>query len=321
MVARRAKVSLAAQRDVDLYKLLRRAVARSPAKCGKRVPIADSKALYKSGSGLGALERGVLAALASMRGGDMMPAGAGCNGVRCAATALELLATTRADEGERRRAGAWHFDDELALPIDSAAAELEVAAQLLQTVCRDSGVALVGVRARLVFPEEFNELIEFFGNKASALSHVTLGLVRRLVDELPVESGEDGSAAVVIYLDKHGGRNRYAALVQHHFADGWVQAGVESQRESRYHWEYRSARFEAVFRVGCEEMLPTALASMTAKYHREVAMLAFNAFWAARVPGLRPTAGYFGDSRRFKAEIDAVQRELGIEDRMLWRRR
>ena len=35
--------------------------------------------------------------------------------------------------------------------------------------------------------------------------------------------------------------------------------------------------------------------------------------------GLKPTAGYFGDSRRFKKEIDAVQKELGIEDRVLWR--
>jgi hypothetical protein len=77
----------------------------------------------------------------------------------------------------------------------------------------------------------------------------------------------------------------------------------------------------AAFRVGCEEFLPTALASMTAKYHRELAMRAFNDFWLARVPGLRPTAGYPGDSRRFKREIAGVQRALGIEDRVLWRSR
>ena len=49
-----------------------------------------------------------------------------------------------------------------------------------------------------------------------------------------------------------------------------------------------------------EEFLPTALASMTAKYLRELSMRAFNEFWCARVPGLRPTAGYPGDAPRFK---------------------
>jgi hypothetical protein len=308
-----------AKPDVDLYKLLRKGVARSPVRCGKRVPIADSKALYKSGMGLGALERGVLAALALVRGSRVLPGGDVGEGWRWAATALELVVATGADEGNRRRAGAWHFDDELPLPVDADGAELERAAALLDGTCRASGVELVGVRARLVFPEEFNALCDQFGNKASALSHVTLALVRRLVDDLPLDPSAGGEEApIVIYLDKHGGRNRYAALVQHHFDECWVQADVESRAESRYRWEHRGAAVEAVFRVGCEELLPTALASMTAKYHREVAMRGFNAFWAMHVPGLRPTAGYFGDWRRFNPVFDGVQRELGFEDRGLW---
>ena len=47
-----------------------------------------------------------------------------------------------------------------------------------------------------------------------------------------------------------------------------------------------------MFRTKGEEFLPTALASMTAKYLRELSMRAFNEFWCARVTGLRPTAGY-----------------------------
>jgi len=65
--------------------------------------------------------------------------------------------------------------------------------------------------------------------------------------------------------------------------------------------------------------LPTALASMTAKYFRELAMRAFNHFWAAAVPNLRPTAGYPVDARRFKADIAKVQKKLGIQDHCLWR--
>jgi hypothetical protein len=48
-------------------------------------------------------------------------------------------------------------------------------------------------------------------------------------------------------------------------------------------------------------------------------MRAFNAFWTERVPGLRPTCGYPADARRFKQDIAAMQHELGIDDRMLWR--
>ena len=67
--------------------------------------------------------------------------------------------------------------------------------------------------------------------------------------------------------------------------------------------------------------LPVALASMTSKYLREAAMRPFNEFWCARVPGLKPTAGYPVDSRRFKQQIAAVQQELAIDDQILWRSR
>jgi hypothetical protein len=126
---------------------------------------------------------------------------------------------------------------------------------------------------------------------------------------------------MVIYLDKHGGRSRYAALVQHHFPESWIEPVSENRNRSRYRWTHGGAPMEAVFRVRCEELLPTALASMTAKYHRELAMRAFNAFWTDRLPELRPTAGYPSDSRRFKAEIEPLQRELAIDDRALWRSR
>ena len=68
-----------------------------------------------------------------------------------------------------------------------------------------------------------------------------------------------------------------------------------------------------------EEFLQVALASMTSKYLRELAMLAFNQYWCDRVPNLRPTAGYPQDARRFKAQIRSAQTSLGIDDRSLWR--
>ena len=305
----------AATRFPDLYKLLRKAVVRSPDAAGRKLAIADSKLLYKAGFGVRQLERGVLAALAAMGAGDEHT---------CVEQVAELLQLTAADPTERRRELDCHFDDEQRLPLEMEAAEICRLAAKLRQACAESGVELLAVRATLVYPAEFNTLVEKYGTKGAALSHVTLGLVRRVVDEV----GGAGTGGMnpparldsfLIYLDKHGGRNRYAALVQHHFPESWIETVSEGRAASRYRWRHGEQSVEAIFRVGCEELLPTALASMTAKYHRELAMRAFNAFWTARLPALRPTAGYPGDSRRFKAEIAAEQRELGIEDGVLWR--
>ena len=70
-----------------------------------------------------------------------------------------------------------------------------------------------------------------------------------------------------------------------------------------------------------ESFLPTALASMTAKYLRELSMRAFNEFWCARVPGLRPTAGYPTDAPRSNSEIAPCSASWAIDDHVLWRNR
>ena len=79
-----------------------------------------------------------------------------------------------------------------------------------------------------------------------------------------------------------------------------------------------SGRIE--FCVGGEARLPVAAASMTAKYVRELAMLAFNAHWSGREPGLTPTAGYPVDAARWRREAaPAVTRE-GVAWDAVWRR-
>ena len=49
---------------------------------------------------------------------------------------------------------------------------------------------------------------------------------------------------------------------------------------------------------------------MTAKYVRELFMEAFNDFFAARRSGLRRTAGYTVDGRRFLADIGDLLEDL-----------
>ena len=57
--------------------------------------------------------------------------------------------------------------------------------------------------------------------------------------------------------------------------------------------------------------------SILAKYLRELCLRAFNRYFVARVPGLRPTAGYPEDAKRFIAEVDAALGDGGLE-RAAW---
>jgi hypothetical protein len=60
---------------------------------------------------------------------------------------------------------------------------------------------------------------------------------------------------------------------------------------------------------------------MTAKYLRELAMLAFNGYWKQRLPELKPTAGYPDDAKRFQADIHSAFTELNLPLDHLWRKR
>ena len=301
----------------DLYYLLRDAVVREACTDG-RVAIADSKKLYHPGGGLRQLERAVHAALLAIG--------------RLASRWAAIVDALAADPAGHHLPLAWHADFDCRLPIDATADEVTPLGTRLSEVCKAVGLRPIAVRARLVFPAEFNALVDLHGNKGAALSHVTIGLLRDVLQSLHHADQQPSSeiyptpaprplTPTFVVCDKHGGRNHYAALLQHFFSDHWIEPLCEGRAESRYQWGSAESRVEVAFRTGGEAFLPAALASMTAKYLRELSMRAFNEFWCARVPGLCPTAGYPVDARRFKMEISNVQRALDIDDRILWRSR
>ncbi|MDZ4819811.1 MAG: hypothetical protein SGJ20_12650 [Planctomycetota bacterium] len=284
---------------LDLFETLAGVVCNMPDESDSgRIPIADSKCLYKAGQGLHHLEHGFLTALACLgnRPGNWQ----------------QLWSSLCPDVNVDCREIPWHADFELDVPIAVESALIERQSNTLLKACQSKKVKLVSMHCRAIFPKQFNELTLRLGNKSAALSHWTLELLRDVLDQLPAEP-------VTVYADKHGARNFYAPLLQHFFSDRLIEIVAEGNLESLYRWGPAEQRVEIGFRVGSERFLPTALASMTAKYMRELCMLAFNRFWRTHLPDLRPTAGYPADARRFKAEIDACQIRLGIADQLLWR--
>ena len=165
----------------------------------------------------------------------------------------------------------------------------------------------VSVAAAVVTAGRFNRLLAAADSKGSLLSTVSLDLLRRVWDP-------DGAAAEV-WCDKHGGRNRYADLLLERCGGSFVQIHDEGRHASRY--SVGGSRL--VFGSKSERHFPVAWASILAKSLRQRCMAAFNAYWSAAAPGVKPTEGYPQDAARFAADVEAARRELGVSDETFWR--
>jgi len=262
----------------------------------------DSKSIYRAGDGLAGLERGVLAGIWLATGS--LPA----DWPELAA-ALGRIGPPKNDPSLPANAGPRL--DEIRLPgaADSKAC-LDVAAAA-RDLLQPRGVRLAAIGCRAIHPVEFNSLLDAGLNKSDILSHATLELAAWA-------AGLEAAEEVLVWCDRHGGRKAYSALVARHFDTPLVQTIEETPRRSAY--ALPAAGLQIEFCVGGEERLPVALASMTAKYVRELSMRAFNACWSARLPNLAPTAGYPLDARRWMAEAAAAVRAAGIPESAIWRR-
>jgi len=169
-------------------------------------------------------------------------------------------------------------------------------------------VRLVGLACHGIYPACFNRLLEAGENKSDILSRTTLALAAGV-------RGHDSRRPARIHCDRHGGRKRYAAAVGRAFG-GVAKTLNEAADSSSYEvaaapglFPQDTAATWIGFSVGGERRPPVALASMAAKFVREMAMDHFNRRWACLVPGIAPTAGY-----------PLAIRRLGIDEATLWRR-
>jgi hypothetical protein len=166
-----------------------------------------------------------------------------------------------------------------------------------------------------VCPPRFNALVDAAGTKGAVLGH---GLTRLLRSALELPSEDE----LAIVVDKHGGRNTYAALIQQAVDGGAVVVRQEGMASSVYEVAGLGRGVRLTFRPRAEAAcLCVALASMASKYLRELFMLEFNDFWRQHVPELRPTAGYPMDAARFLRAIRPAAEKLGIAEAALWRRK
>lgn len=258
------------------------------------IHVADSKAVHSAAAGIAAIER---SAAAILRLAD-----------RRAAT---LFSQWDVLTGCGDRAGCgepWFNGEDLPLPLSP---EPEGFVELItrwSERCDAAGCRLVAVACDVVPARRFNEAVIATGTKGRVLSESTLAVLRRVWDP-------SADTLALVLCDKHGGRGRYADLLADAFPDH-MPLGLE---ESRHLSRYLVGAGEVRFQARSEEHLPVAAASIVAKYLREACMAAFNRFWLARRPGLKPTAGYPLDAKRFFAEVEADAAALGLHRDAYWR--
>lgn len=174
-------------------------------------------------------------------------------------------------------------------------------------------VRLIGLAVRVIDATEFNRLCRDCGNKATLLSETTVCLVRDLLDSIASRLPQD-TTPTYIFSDRHGGRQRYAGLLQQFFPGGMTYVASENKQCSRYHIRNSANVIDWRFSVKGDSFGPVAFSSMVAKYLRERMMGHFNEFWIEKYgQNLKPTAGYPVDADRFCEQIAGTAKLLGIE--------
>ena len=297
-----------------LYDALEEVIKPAPdRKSDNRLVVADSKVVYKSSGSIKNLETTVLSFLIALHrrhGEGQGAAKVESDGVPGSIEGLVCMACPGIDWRCLKGLAAYDFSD-VKLPLKANSDEICDRANHLLVAMRAAEVDLQSIECRPVFPTEFNAGLSNFGNKATLLSNRTLEIVSRL----KAMTNDD----LEVVCDKHGGRSKYASLIKTHLTDQPICIGAETKDCSDYTFSDQDRDVVVRFQARGESFMPTALASMVSKYIREVFMTAWNTFWIQQIPDLKPTKGYPLDAKRFKAEINELQAQLGIADNDVWR--
>jgi len=323
-----------------LWNILAPAVRRPGERKGrKRILLGDSKLLYSTTRGVGGLERGVLAFLALLDGS--VP--------RLGEEVLRaLLPPGDIEEIERLP---WYAADGESFPLAVEEDDVTAAASSLGAALAGGGAEFLRLHVRALTAGTFNRGIERTENKAAVLWEAIAGQLAELralkaagagecVAQAPSpvpgprgsravaqpgaavpHDGERGGLAVTI--DRLGGRKDYIPLLSESFPESMA---VEEQgtdgKGSIYMLVGNGPATALLFREKADRDYPAvALASMAAKYVRELLMARFNRWWGAQLPGLKSTAGYPVDAKRWLAETTEIRQELGVGDAGLVRSR
>ncbi|MCK4871263.1 MAG: hypothetical protein KAS72_00915 [Phycisphaerales bacterium] len=272
----------------DLWQLLGSHVARRRKGAGTRIPVADSKKLKlpntsKAKHPLTYLERGVFCFLPEAPADDV--------------ALFEQV-------GANLTGPAWYGGAHVSLPVGNDPAMLRISINQIHQAMKHAGLSVRSYTCQTLDARRFNEHLARTGSKAAT----SFGLFTRAIEGIWRHFPDEHPRIVV---DRQGGRIQYAGSLARAFPSAAIATEFETPELSRYHLEREGSRITITFATASEDRhMPVALASMLAKYVRELAMARFNRYFQAMMPDLKPTAGYVQDARRWLRDASAVVRDL-----------
>jgi ribonuclease HII len=283
----------------NLWDVLRAVVRRQGDDDDGRLFVDDSKLVYSTARGIRDLETAVLAWLSPSHHAS-----------------LGELVSRLSRAGHDELCQETWYTGATKVPLEADPIALGAAALKFKDACTEQSLDWPIACSVIVCPARFNSLVDQWQSKGIVLSLGMCELIRACC------AAADGDEPLLFCIDKHGGRNHYSAVLQTAFDDGFVVAREEGALRSTYHviGLDRSITFTIQPRADSAHMC-VALASMVSKYLREALMGEFNRFWQQHVPGLEPTAGYPGDSGRFRDAVRTARDKLQISDDCFWRKR
>ena len=270
---------------VDLWAALAPGVGRWGERKRAAVVVDDSKKLKGTGArGLEHLERAARAHLGVIDA-------EGAAGIVDDAAALGALGASCPSAG----AGAGAAGG---LCLDREAAG--IAANVVRERAGAARVRPVALRVEAAPAARLNEGWRRTRSKAA----VELELIGPFVRWVWERAGDDGA---LVTIDRLGGRTRYGAALSAMLPGAEIgEVAREEDRVVCRASEGGREMFVEVLVGGDGRRYCCALASVAAKWSRELIMARFNAAFCALAPELKPTAGYGTDAKRWISEARAA---------------
>jgi hypothetical protein len=280
----------------DMWAMLHAIICRNRKDAKQKIAINDSKLLKSNAKtkALTHLEKGVLVFMRAM--GEDFP--------KDDASFFEAMQIKQTE-------APW-YDSQTSLPVGNDANLLKIDSARLQRILEESKVQCSHMACSAVDVVTYNERTTHASKSALNFS-IAMHHVDRIVNKFP-------NAHPRIMIDRHGGKVKYRNDLQLFWPEAKIQVLIEDISMSRYRLKINGNRTTITFASKTDEKhFPAALASMIAKYTRELYMLRFNRYFRTQLRELKPTAGYVQDGRRFLKEIEPILEKNGLKRELLVR--
>ncbi len=308
--------------DYNIWRSLDPLLSDDPKQVAHKIVVCDSKKLHTSKRGMARLEENLLPLVFACgerrKGSKELGQSFGFDNFSGYWKALSFV------QEEVLAAYPWYQralsgEEAMGLPLQGLKEKIQIRGVKAIQEFEEKPVAVEELGILPVLVGEFNRLIRVHKNKADAHFSAIAQVV-----EYAWRKYSKRSSKIIMICDRLGGRIHYKSALQVHLKAQRIDVLEERQERSAYRVIRNAAKEQQeltiLFLVRGESLsFSVALASMIAKYTRELCVELINRYFLSHQPELKPTKGYVQDGRRFLQETKDLRRSLKIPEELFIR--